>query len=128
MLRFAWIAFGGLAGTLLRVGTNSISQNISGQLFYFTATAMENIIGCFLMGFFYILLNQKGSNIEATRHFLLIGLVGSYTTYSGFGIQAVTLLQDSAFLFLLFILGQLFTGVFALLAGMKLADKMNSNR
>ncbi len=118
-----WVAFGGMAGAVLRHGTNHAVTSIFGENHIYTATAIENILGSFLMGFFYILLIRRFDRSHRLNLFLLVGLVGSYTTYSGYGTQAVMLIQESVPLFMLYLFGQLFLGLIALLAGMKLVKK-----
>lgn len=52
--------------------------------------------------------------------FLLTGVIGSYTTYSGFMAEAFVLLHQSPLLFLGYLCSQLFAGVFAVSIGMRL--------
>jgi fluoride exporter len=118
---FFWIAAGGSIGALLRHGTNQLVISTFGEPWIYISTSFENVFGSFLMGFLFTWLSNKAENREWLSHFLLVGMIGGYTTYSGFGTQAVTLVQESAPLFILYIFGQLFTGVLAVLAGIKLA-------
>lgn len=118
-----WVAFGGMAGAVLRHGTNHTVTSIFGENYIYTATAIENILGSFLMGYFYVLLFRGFDRNHRLNLFLLVGLIGSYTTYSGYGTQAVLLIQESIPLFMLYLFGQLFLGLIALLAGMKLVKK-----
>lgn len=57
-------------------------------------------------------------------HFLLVGMIGSYTTYSGFGVQSITLIQESAPLFLIYFFGQILGGLIFVIFGTKLADRL----
>jgi fluoride exporter len=119
-----WVAFGGMAGAVMRHGTNYTVTSIFGKNYIYTATAIENILGSFLMGFFYILLIRVFDRNHRLNLFLLVGLIGSYTTYSAYGTQAVLLIQESVPLFMVYLFGQLIFGLLALIAGMKLANKI----
>ena len=122
LLTIFWVALGGMFGALLRHGTNQLITSQFGDSFIYISTAFENVFGSFLMGYLFHYLMQKHPKKEWLSHLLLVGMIGSYTTYSGFGTQAVILVQDSAPLFMLYIFGQLFMGVLAVLAGIKLAN------
>ena len=75
------------------------------------------------MGFLFTLLSNMESKKKWLSHFLLVGMIGSYTTYSGFGVQSITLIQESALLFLLYFFGQIFSGLIFVILGIKLADQ-----
>ena len=117
-----WVALGGACGALLRHTTNLTFTQIPIESHFVTATAFENIFGSFLMGYFYSLFTKKKSP-NKLRQFMLIGMIGSYTTYSGFGIEAMSLLGESAFVLSGFIFGQVFIGLIALAAGLALGKK-----
>jgi len=80
---FAAIALGGLLGALLRHAGELILPIVN-QGFPW-ATFLENILGSFAIGFAVAFLARR------TRHhllspFLVVGLIGSYTTFSTFAI------------------------------------------
>lgn len=116
-----WVAGGGIIGTLLRFGLESLLHPLLSDYSFFTATAFENVLGSFLMGFFFTKILSKTNPPENLMLFLLVGLLGSFTTYSGFSVEAFLLLQDSVWYFLGYIFSQVISGVFALLVGVKLA-------
>lgn len=121
-----WIALGGMFGALLRHGTNYLVTSQFGDSYIYMSTAFENVFGSFLMGFFFTYLMWKYPQKEWLSHMLLVGVIGSYTTYSGFGAQGIILIQESAPLFMGYFFGQIFTGVVAVLVGIKLAGKRPS--
>lgn len=118
-----WIAAGGSIGALLRHGTNQLVISAFGDSWIYISTSFENVLGCLLMGFLFTRLSQKAEKREWLSHFLLVGIIGSYTTYSGFGVQSITLIQESAPLFLLYFFGQIVVGVMAVVAGIRLGEK-----
>jgi fluoride exporter len=120
-----WIALGGMLGALLRHGTNYLVTSQFGDSYIYISTAFENVFGSFLMGYLFTYLMRRHPKKEWLSHLLLVGMIGSYTTYSGFGTQSITLIQESAPLFMLYFFGQIFTGIISVLAGIKLADNRN---
>ncbi|MCC5927114.1 MAG: CrcB family protein [Bacteroidetes bacterium] len=121
-----WVAAGGMIGALLRHGTNQLVITAFGMQWIYLSTSFENIFGSFLMGFLFTRLTGSGHKRDWLGHFLLVGMIGSYTTYSGFGVQSITLIQESAPLFLLYFFGQVFGGLIAVLGGIRLAEQLKS--
>jgi fluoride exporter len=116
-----WIALGGSCGALLRHLTNLFFEGFIPHHNLFTAIAFENVFGSFLMGYFYSLFISKKSADEL-KQFMLIGIIGSYTTYSGFGLEAMGLLGESPVLLSVYIFSQVFLGLTALAIGLKLGE------
>ena len=54
-----------------------------------------NVVGSFLMGVFVVLAAKKGLTHWAP--FLMTGILGGFTTYSAFSLEAVTLYERGAF-------------------------------
>lgn len=125
-VHFLWVALGGMCGALMRHLTNLTIIHLFGASSYFWATAFENIFGSFLMGFGFVLLSRRFPQNRALNLFLLTGLIGSYTTYSGFGVQGITLLAESAGIFMIYFFGQILLGLILLLFGMKCASVITS--
>ena len=62
-------------------------------------TLIVNVSGSFLMGFLFILIQHKFSDLNIQlRALLLIGLLGGYTTFSSFSIETFTLLENGHYL------------------------------
>lgn len=81
------VALGGAAGAVLRYG---LAQVIRGPL----GTLSANVIGCFAMGVLYVWLAQRGDVSDATRAFLMTGLLGALTTYSTFSLETLQMWQS----------------------------------
>lgn len=114
-----WVGFGGMIGSLLRHGTNTFFTSNFGDTSFITATIIENVTGSFLIGVIFSLLNRKNSQNRMLNLFLLTGVIGSYTTYSGFMAEAFVLLHQSPLLFLGYLSSQIFLGLFAVMIGMR---------
>ena len=80
-----WIALGGAFGAITRYAVSLIVG-------YPYGTLTVNIVGSFLMGLLFIYLNQKG--LDRWQPFLLIGLLGGFTTFSAFSLDTFKLYED----------------------------------
>ncbi len=57
-------------------------------------TLAVNLLGCLLVGFLAGLLQERLLVAPAARTFVLIGLLGGFTTFSTFGLETVALARD----------------------------------
>ena len=92
------IGLGGALGSMLRFGLGSlIDSNVqkSGYIFPW-GTIIVNVTGCFVIGFIYTISVGEGRMIlsSLTRQFIMIGILGGYTTFSSFSLQTLTLAQS----------------------------------
>lgn len=60
-------------------------------------TLVVNLVGCFLVGLLFYLLEERFLVNQTARTVVLIGFLGGFTTFSSFGLQTFTLLQDREF-------------------------------
>lgn len=121
-----WVAAGGAIGASLRHGTGQLLAIMTHpeQTAVFTPTAIENILGSFAIGLFYtILVNRTGKN-HSLSLFLLTGIIGSYTTYSGFMVENLMLIQSDLLAFAGYFSFQIGTGIAAAIAGIKLGNSL----
>ena len=58
-------------------------------------TLVVNLVGCLLIGFLNGLAASRGLISSQARLFLLIGLLGSFTTFSTFGYETLMLIENS---------------------------------
>jgi CrcB protein len=85
------VASGGALGALARFGVGKASTALFGGA-YPWATLAVNVCGCFAMGFLYFwLAGREGVVLKA---FLLVGLLGAFTTFSAFALDAALLLRE----------------------------------
>ena len=57
-----------------------------------------NITGCFAIGLITTLLDEKYVSEPALRIFLMVGILGGFTTFSSFSYETAALLKDSEIL------------------------------
>jgi CrcB protein len=58
-------------------------------------TLAVNLLGCFLVGLLFYLMQERYLVNQNVRTIILIGLLGGFTTFSSLGLQTFTLLQDN---------------------------------
>jgi len=84
------VALGGAIGASGRYLTGVATLRIFGHGFPW-GTLVVNVVGSFLMGVLIVMLATKGDNRLAP--FLMTGVLGGYTTFSAFSLDALTLFE-----------------------------------
>ena len=90
------VASGGAIGASLRLIFTNIIKFYS--LNSFISTATVNIIGSFLIGYLISLSYTKNIPEYFLKYFLIIGLLGSYTTFSTFSYEVIEMLISKKFI------------------------------
>lgn len=96
MLKIFLIGMAGLAGTLSRYWLSGVVAKRYGETFPL-GTLVVNLVGCFLAGLLFYLLQERFLVNQTMRTAVFIGLLGGFTTFSSIGLQTFTLLQDGEF-------------------------------
>ncbi len=82
------------------------------------ATFFINVSGCFAIGFLGVVAQERFLIGPGGRLFLMVGILGGYTTFSTFGYETLELLRGgSAILAALNAVGQVVVGLLAVWAG-----------
>jgi len=99
MLTYLWIMFGGALGTGARFFASGFVADRFGETFPL-GTLFVNVSGSFIIGFVAALTDPAGSFLVAPRirQFVMIGILGGYTTFSSFSIQTLDLARDGDWL------------------------------
>ena len=92
MLNFLFVAIGGSIGASLRYFAYLFFKNYLLSNYLFLSTLFVNIVGSFLIGYTIMLMETKNLSEDFIRYFLIIGVLGSFTTFSTFSIESVDLL------------------------------------
>ena len=95
MAAYLWIAVGSALGGVGRFWCSGVAARFMGETFPW-GTIIVNVVGCFIIGFFATLTGPDGRVFAdtLTRQFVMIGILGGYTTFSSFSLQTLNLVQD----------------------------------
>ena len=90
------VATGGALGAILRYLLTNISKSMFASSIY--GTISVNILGSFLIGYFITF--NAGNNLSENfvKFFLIIGLLGSFTTFSAFSYEVVELINSKKYI------------------------------
>jgi len=84
------VAGGGAIGATARYGTFLWAERALPRGLPW-GTLLVNIIGSLLIGIAFVLLVERGFLSPAWRQFFTVGLLGAFTTFSAFSLDAVML-------------------------------------
>ena len=88
------VALGGAIGSSLRY-LSGLALTWSFGISYPLGVLPVNIIGSFLMGLFFVYAHHKG--YSAANLFVMTGMLGGFTTFSAFSLEAVILMERGQF-------------------------------
>ncbi|MCT4555939.1 MAG: fluoride efflux transporter CrcB [Pelagimonas sp.] len=118
------VAIGGALGASARYLTGLAAARLLGKGFPW-GTIIVNILGSFAMGVLVVTLLHLSGNRYAPL--LMTGLLGGFTTFSAFSLDAVTLYERGQItLALTYVAGSVLLSIAALAAGLILARSLAS--
>ena len=88
------IGTGGFIGSILRYLLSGYVQQLSKSVQFPFGTLAVNVVGCVLVGFLAELADQRSLISDETRGFLIVGILGGFTTFSAFGNETMNLLRS----------------------------------
>lgn len=117
MLKVLIVGSGGFLGAIIRYGVSGFAyQRFKGG--FPAGTLMVNVIGCFIIGVLMCLIEKKQFASPALREFMIIGILGSFTTFSTMGYETFELIRNCDYASaLLNISANLFIGIAAVALG-----------
>ncbi|MDB5440999.1 MAG: CrcB family protein [Caulobacteraceae bacterium] len=96
MLRLILVFAGGGLGSLARYGAGVAAMRLSGPGWW--GTLFVNIVGGLLMGLLVgTLAHRGGAQSETWRVFLAVGVLGGFTTFSAFSLDAARMIETRAY-------------------------------
>lgn len=114
------VGAGGALGAIARYYVSDWMRATAGQTLPW-GTFTVNIVGSFALGFLLVWLQAAAPN-DQIRQFAAIGVLGSFTTFSTFSYETVTMLRaGEAARAGVYALGSMALGIVAVLAGIALA-------
>ncbi len=120
MTGFLLVFAGGGFGAAMRYGLSLMLPCATGGWPW--STMLANIAGSLVMGILAGCLSTRGSGGEEWRLFLGVGILGGFTTFSAFSLEAVTMVErgalgDAA----LYAIGSVILSILALWGGLSVA-------
>ena len=99
ILLYCWIALGSAIGGVARYWCSGVAARLFGETFPW-GTLIVNVTGSFIIGFFATLTGPDGRVFAGStmRQFVIMGLLGGYTTFSSFSLQTLSLAQNNQWL------------------------------
>ena len=91
-----YVTAGGGLGSALRYLVSGWTQRASGSAAYPVGTLAVNILGCLAIGVLGAIFAAPHRVREETRLFLMIGVLGGFTTFSSFAFETFNLADDGA--------------------------------
>lgn len=121
MMKLVYLGAFGLVGVFGRYFMSvAVTKLLPGNFPF--ATFFINILGAFLIGIIYVLGFEKANISENMRIGMMAGLLGGFTTFSAYSLEAVILIEQARpFLSLFYLVASSVIGVLAAMGGMMLA-------
>ena len=95
MTNILFALLGGALGAAGRYGIATLVQRQSAGIFPWGTLAV-NALGSFCIGILWHILEQSDAS-AGLRIFLVVGLLGGFTTFSAFSMETFNLIRDGAF-------------------------------
>ena len=98
-MEYLWIALGSAFGGMARYWLSGVIAQRFGEAFP-AGTLIVNATGSFFIGFVAALSDPGGRMLMSVtaRKFIMVGVLGGYTTFSSFSLQTLNLARDGEWL------------------------------
>ncbi|MFN3981949.1 MAG: fluoride efflux transporter CrcB [Caldilinea sp.] len=121
MAQFLYISIGAIVGANARFLISQWAAERLGVGFPY-GTFFVNVTGCFIIGLFYGLGENRITITPELRLLFAVGFLGGFTTFSTFGYESTALLRSGdLILALLNIVGSNLLGLLAVVVGLAVA-------
>ncbi len=91
MIKLLWVGLGGFVGSVLRFAISGAIHRLPASAGFPWGTLTVNAIGCLAIGVTAALLEDHQIARPELRLFIVIGLLGGFTTFSTFGYESLSL-------------------------------------
>lgn len=100
MQLYFWIGLGSALGGMARYWFSGVIARLIGETFPW-GTLFVNVLGSLIIGFFATVTAPDGRLFvdQTTRQFVMLGILGGYTTFSSFSLQTLSLINDGEWLY-----------------------------
>ena len=95
----AWVGLGGALGSVARYWCSGVVARAMGETFPW-GTLIVNVSGSLVIGFIATVSGPDGRFLipPEARQFMMVGILGGYTTFSSFSLQTLSLARDGEWL------------------------------
>ena len=96
-MSYLWVAIGGALGSVARYGCTGIVARFAGITFPW-GTMLVNVLGSFVIGILAALASADVKPFVSgdVRAFLMVGVLGGFTTFSSFSADTLNLARSGA--------------------------------
>ena len=123
MINLLLVGIGGATGAIARYLAGVAYVRAAGPSQPYMATAIVNVLGGLAMGLLIGLLARTGGS-DRVRLLLGVGVLGGFTTFSSFSLEAVMMLERKAYgTFAAYVAGSVVLSILALMLGLLLMRK-----
>jgi CrcB protein len=124
LIQFLYVGLGGFVGSVLRFAMGGWVQRTLPHALFPYGTLAVNVLGCLLIGF---LAAWRQPLEPGLRLFLMVGLLGGFTTFSTFALETLTLTQQQQpLLAFINVIAKVTLGLAAAWAGFELARSFSA--
>jgi len=95
--QLALVGCGGFIGSSLRFALHSLIHRLIPYSQFPLGTLGVNVLGCLLIGYLGGIAEHRQALDASMRLFLLVGVLGGFTTFSTFAYDSLTLAQNSQY-------------------------------
>ena len=95
LINAALVGTGGFIGAIARYGISGLVQRSAALSSFPYGTLAVNMLGCLLIGIAVGLVDSRQAFGPDFKLFVVVGLLGGFTTWSTFGYETLTLLREA---------------------------------
>ena len=98
-MTYLWVAIGGALGSVARYACSGFALRLVGAGFPW-GTLFVNVTGSLIIGLLAGVMSADGRPLlsEDARAFLMVGVLGGFTTFSSFSLETLTLARNGEWL------------------------------